>query len=634
MRFCTHHSPLTTHHSLLLALLAMGIMCTLAVGQQTPIPSKEAQAKARALIQEIFKDDLAQASDSKDGAAKSKLASVFLQQGRESKDKEEAANRYMLFQMAADLAAQAGDAPLALTAVEELARSFPVNGLELKVTVLQAAGKHTESKEANKALVDLILPMIADAADADDYEVALKLSQVALDAAKKSKNLPLVTAVQKRDQEVRAVQKSFAHLKPFVERLKKDPKDAEANLELGKYFGLLKGNWKKALPLLALGSDETLGRQARADFAGAKDAKGQLSLADGWWNLAEKQKDPAKLNLQLRAKVWYEKAVLNLAGLNRTKALRRLEQINARLEGVGVPGTQGPIGELKKFEGHTDEIKGVAISVDGRYAASGGLDQTVRVWNLATGKEEQVLRGHTMQVWSVVFHPNNRQVLSASWDATVRLWDIKSGMENKKITHPKDVNGVAITRDGSKILSGCDNQNAFLWNASTGDEIRRYGGFKDYVYAVAFAPDSRHIACGSNDRSLRVFDMKTGQPVKIWEGLDDPVLAVAFSPDSRYVFSSGSKAIQQFEISSGKEVRRFEGHTSRALGMALSVDGRRLVTGGDDGTVRLWDVASGKQVHLFKGHTAAVNAVAISTDGRHAVSAGLDKTVRLWGLPR
>jgi len=81
-------------------------------------------------------------------------------------------------------------------------------------------------------------------------------------------------------------------------------------------------------------------------------------------------------------------------------------------------------------------------------------------------------------------------------------------------------------------------------------------------------------------------------------------------------------------------VRRFEGHTGKALGMALSVDGRRLVTGGDDGTVRLWDVASGKQVHLFKGHTAAVNAVAISTDGRHAVSAGLDKTVRLWGLPR
>jgi WD40 repeat protein len=388
-----------------------------------------------------------------------------------------------------------------------------------------------------------------------------------------------------------------------------------------------------------MGSDETLKLQARVDLAGPKDGKNQLALADSWWKLAEKEKDPAKLNLQARAKVWYEKAVLNLAGLNRTKALRRLEQINARLEGVGVPGTQGPIGELKKFEGHTDEIKAVAISVDGRYAASGGKDKTVRVWNLASGKEVQNFPGHNGQVWGVVFHPNNQQVLSSCWDASqgasfVRLWDIKTGKESKRFTHPKDVNGVAITRDGSRILSGCDNENAFLWNTSTGEEIRRYGGFKNFVYAVAFAPDGRHIACGSEDRSLRVFDMGTGQPVKIWEQLADPVLAVAFSPDSRYVFSSGSNAIQQFEIATGKEVRRFEGHTGRALSMALSVDGRRLVTGGDDGTVRFWDVATGKQLHLFKGHTQAVNSVAISNDGRHAVSAGLDKTVRLWGLPR
>src|SRR5437667_10672038 len=86
----------------MLAVPALGIVSTLAVGQQTPIPSKEAQAKAHALILEIFKEDLAQVSDSKDGTAKSKLAAVLLQQGRESKDKDEAANRYMLYQMAAD----------------------------------------------------------------------------------------------------------------------------------------------------------------------------------------------------------------------------------------------------------------------------------------------------------------------------------------------------------------------------------------------------------------------------------------------------------------------------------------------------------------------------------------------------
>jgi len=91
---------------------------------------------------------------------------------------------------------------------------------------------------------------------------------------------------------------------------------------------------------------------------------------------------------------WYEKALVNLAGLSRTKALKRIEMVSARVTGTNPDGPSGPVGELKKFEGHSDEVKGVALSHDGRYGVSGSIDQTVRVWDLATGKEEKLLRGH------------------------------------------------------------------------------------------------------------------------------------------------------------------------------------------------------------------------------------------------
>jgi WD40 repeat protein len=621
---------LSSYTFVILGVLLIGLAGFLQAGgspKKAPIPSKEAQAKARALIIEIFKDDLAMAQEP---AAKSKLAAYFLQQGKESKD--EPANRYVLYRDARDLAAHAGDATLALAAVDELGRDFDIPAFELKVDTLALVAQHTSTKEAAKGLVDLILPLVTDAVESDNYESALKLGQIALDAAKKSKSLPLVSAVQKRNLEVQAVQKGFAHLQPYVERLKKDPTDAEANFHLGMYYALLKGKWDRALPLLAMGSNDALKALAKKDLVGPKEARDQLELADDWWELAGKEKDPARLNLQRRAMVWYEKAVLNLAGLNRTKALRRIETIAARLSGAGTVSPAGPVGELKKLEGHTEEIKGVAFSPDGRLAVSGGLDQTVKVWNLTTGKEVQTLRGHSKQIWGVAFHPNNRQVLSASWDATARLWDIKQGNEVKRFTHPIDVNGVAVSRDGSHILVGCDNQNGFLWNVANGEEERRFGGFTAYVYAVAFAPDGRHVACGSADKNIRIYEI-TGQQTRLIEGQTNGVTALAFSPDSRFLYSCGDGVAHQWEVSTGKELRRFEGHTGLVQGLALSGDGRRLVTGGDDKTVRLWDTTTGKQLHVFKGHDGPVNAVAITANGRLALSAGLDRTVRLWGLP-
>jgi hypothetical protein len=615
------------------ALAGILVLCGLSSWAQTegakklPVPDQQAQARALNLINDIFKEDIALA---KEPEAKSKLAAYLLQQGRESK--EFPANRYILFREARDLAARAGDAGLALQAVDELAREFDVNPLEMKAKTLTAVAESNLTKEAGKTLVDITLPLIHEALEADNYETALALGQVAETAARKSKILALVTDVQKRINEVQTIQKGFARLQVYVDRLKKNPKDPEANLELGRYYALLKGRWEKALPLLAMGSEEPLKALAILDLGLPKDPHKQLALADGWWELAGKEKDPVQLSLQRRAMHWYEQAVGQLSGLNRTKALKRIDLVVARSTGSTTEGPSGPVGELKKFEGHSDEVKSVAFSHDARYAVSGGVDQTVRIWDLATGKEDKVLRGHTKQVWSVAFHPNNRQVFSASWDAMVRLWDIKGGSEVRRFTHRLDVNGLAVSRDGNFLLTGSDDHNVYLWNTSTGEEIRRFSGHTGFVYCVALSPDGRLVASGSVDKTVRVFDLATGSVVRVFEGHNTAVANVVFSSDNRTVFASGDGAVHQWDIASGKE-RRFEGHKGNIIGLALSQDGRRLLTGGEDKTIRYWDLSSGKELHKFEGHGDTVNALAFSSDGRRALSGSLDRTVRLWGLP-
>lgn len=233
----------------------------------------------------------------------------------------------------------------------------------------------------------------------------------------------------------------------YLDRLKADPKDAEANLELGKYYGLIKHHWDKAIPYLAKGSDAALKGLAERDLAGPRDTLPQVALADAWWDLAAKEQDPARLALQVRAAFWYDKAIGQLTGLSHTKAQKRLDQVAER-QGATTPVATGPVpvGEIKKFEGHTDEVKSVAFAQDGHQIASGGLDTTVRIWDVTTGKLEKTLQGHTKQVWAVAFHPNSRHVFSASWDTTVRLWDLKTGNEARHYTHPINVNGLAIAR--------------------------------------------------------------------------------------------------------------------------------------------------------------------------------------------
>ena len=298
-------------------------------------------------------------------------------------------------------------------------------------------------------------------------------------------------------------------------------------------------------------------------------------------------------------------------------------------------------------QGHTAYVRSVAISPDGKFALSGSVDNTLKLWDISTGREIRTLKGHTSQVRSVVFTPDGKFALSGSYDDTIKLWDILTGMEIRTfIGHSPCVHSVAISPDGKYALSGGGDirgkdTTMRLWDISTGKEIRKFR-LSEWVKAVAFSPDGRY-GLSSSGNKLKLWDISTGREVRSFRGhsIEDgynDISSVAFSPDGRYAVSaSDGEEMKLWDISTGREVRSYRGgHTWNHINsVAFTPDGM-FVLFGTGKSIKLWDVSTGNIIRTFKKPAGAIS-VAISPDGKYALSGGYgsredDASISLWNI--
>ncbi|MFH0981760.1 MAG: protein kinase [Planctomycetota bacterium] len=288
--------------------------------------------------------------------------------------------------------------------------------------------------------------------------------------------------------------------------------------------------------------------------------------------------------------------------------------------------------EVATLRGHEGSVPSLAFSPDGTRLASGSQDNTVKLWDVASGAEVATLRGHENGVTSVAFSPDGTRLASGSWDKTVKLWETATGNEPLTLRgHTRSVASVAFSPDSTRLATGSEDRTVKLWETATGNELLTLRGQAKGVRSVAFSPDGTRLATGSLDQTVKLWETATGNELLTLRGQAKGVSSVAFSPDgTRLATGSWDKTVKLWDVASGAEVATLRGHEGAVSSVAFSPDGTRLASGSWDRTAKLWDVASGAEVLTLRGHKAPLTSVAFSPDGTRLASGSWDKTVKLW----
>jgi len=290
--------------------------------------------------------------------------------------------------------------------------------------------------------------------------------------------------------------------------------------------------------------------------------------------------------------------------------------------------------ERNRRQGHSSSVWSVVFSPDGKTLASGSSDNTIKLWDMATGKLLKTLAGHSSSVWSVVFSPDGKTLASGSNDKNIKLWDVTTGKPLKTLTgHSSLVTSIVFSPDGKTLTSGSSDNTIKLWDVTTGKPLKTLTGHTKEVRSVVFSPDGKTLASGSNDKTIKLWDVATGKQLKTLTGHSSSVTSVVFSPDSK-TLASGSydSTIKLWEVTTGKSLKNLAGHSSSVMSVVFSPDGKTLASGSYDNTIKFWDVATDKKLTNLTGHSGAVWSMIFSPDGKTLASGSSDKTIKFWDM--
>jgi serine/threonine protein kinase/WD40 repeat protein len=292
---------------------------------------------------------------------------------------------------------------------------------------------------------------------------------------------------------------------------------------------------------------------------------------------------------------------------------------------------------------HSDMVREVVFTPDGRYFATASFDTTARVWETATGRPAGPPLPHTNYVATVAFSPDGTTLAAGDYGPAgfIKLWDWRTGKDVRPpLRHDDIILNVSFSPDGRylaaiKASDWSKNPELLVWEVASGTAVvrMRYNGPNFMLReTVRFRPDNRAIATRDLNGVLRLWEIPSGN--RLGERPLDGDGVTRFSPDGRVVAAAANLGVRLLDGDTLAPLQAgYLPHPDPIKDVAFSPDGAFLLTAHETGSAQLWDVATRKPVGPPAVLIGPIRAVGFTPDGKMCLCVAADGTVRRWPVP-
>jgi len=337
----------------------------------------------------------------------------------------------------------------------------------------------------------------------------------------------------------------------------------------------------------------------------------------------------------------YNNAMNGPVGLAASKVLKSFQKFSLLLLHESSRFNYIPYPVIKKkLSGHESEVLAVGISPNGQYVVSASYDESIRLWEVKTGKCLKTLFGKS-SFECVSFSADCKYALAGYGDGSLEYWDLELGICVKNLAgHKDEIKCVALTPDGNYAVSGGGKKDKTfrLWDIVNGKCLYISTEHVSSVECIAISANAnRAITGGKYDKSIKIWDLNQGNCVRSLIGHTSPISKLTITPDGKFAISASEEELKLrlWNLDSGICEQILEGHTSTVGCISITPDGKHSMSGEEWGSRDLivWDLFSGKCVKRFTGQSTEFFCVAVTPDGSGAIT-GHNSDIYIWDIEK